>query len=312
MPLSRSQSLGLAAVLEDCSVQLDILGLRLAVQTDREQGPAAAQEKARLTKLRRDCQYVSQLVFKLHSELEEKQSISSLLQVVEEEEQKMKAEDMQREAEAEQKQRLQTLDRQKEELRQKIKTLKDIHQQTSLVNFELMELSDRKKKLEEANIAHQLKEVQRTNSETEEQLEEQRKKMQLQLIEERKVHEKSKTFLKNRHTELQQQLQQWQQRTTQMQQEKVKQLNRVCCKRTMNLDRLTEMRRVFKEMELVVMEDKEEQEKLHQQQVEARAATKLQVWWRGCMVRRGLGSFKKVDDKKGKKKTAKGGKKKKK
>ncbi|XP_031734467.1 dynein regulatory complex protein 9-like [Anarrhichthys ocellatus] len=308
MSLSRIQSLGLAAVLEDCSVQLDILGLRLAVQTDREQGPAAAQEKARLTKLRRDCQYVSQQVFKLHSELEEKQSISSLLQVVEEEEQKKKAEDMRREAVAEQKQRRQTLDRQKDKLRQKTETLEDIHRQTRLVNFQVMEQSDRmarKKKLEEASIALQLKEVQRTNSHTEEQLEEQRKKVQLQLMEERKVHEKSKTFLKNRHTELQQQLQQWRQRTTQMQQEKEQQLNSVCCKRTVNLDRLTEMRRKFKEMELVVMDDKEEQKKLRQQQAEARAATKLQAWWRGCKVRRGLGSFKKADDKKGKKKNKK-------
>ncbi|XP_068590726.1 dynein regulatory complex protein 9 isoform X2 [Cebidichthys violaceus] len=308
MSLSRIQSLGLAAVLEDCSVQLDILGLRLAVQTDRERGPAAAQENARLTKLRRDCQYISQQVFKLHSELEEKQSISSLLQVVEEEEQKKRAGDMRRQAEAELKQRYQTLDRQKDEIRQKIETLEDIHRQTREVNFQLTEQPDRmarNKKLEEASVALQLQEVQRKNSQTEEQLEEQRKKVQLQLMEERKVHEKSKTFLQNRHEELQQQLQQWQQRTTQMQQEKEQQLNSVCCKRTVNLDRLTEMRRKFREMELVVMEDKEEQEKLRQQQAEARAATKLQAWWRGCMVRRGLGVFKKADDKKGKKKKKK-------
>ncbi|KAM6936669.1 dynein regulatory complex protein 9 [Lycodopsis pacificus] len=233
MPLSRIQSLGLAAVLEDCSVQLDILGLRLAVQTDREQCPAVAQEKARLTKLRRECQYVSQQVFKLHSELEEKQSISSLLQVVEEEEQKKKAEDMRR-----------------------FITPKLPHAVPPL-------------------------------------------KPSVRLFQ-----------------ELKQQLQQWRQRTTQMQQEKEQQLNSVCCKRTVNLDRLMEMRRKFKEMELVVMEDKEEQKKLRRQQAEARAATKLQAWWRGCMVRQGLGSFKKADDKKGKKKkkkkTTKGGKKNKK
>lgn len=43
--------------------------------------------------------------------------------------------------------------------------------------------------------------------------------------------------------ELQQQLQQWQQRTKQMLQEMEQQLNSVRCKRTVNLDRLTEMRR---------------------------------------------------------------------
>lgn len=39
----------------------------------------------------------------------------------------------------------------------------------------------------------------------------------------------------------------------------------------------------------------------------------LQAWWRGCMVRRGIGSFKKAEeDKKGKKKKKEGKKKKKK
>lgn len=71
----------------------------------------------------------------------------------------------------------------------------------------------------------------------------------------------------------------------------------------------------------MVKEDREEQEKLRQHQEEARAATKvtackgftillssilisnfktltmqLQACWRGCMVRRGLGSFKKADE----------------
>lgn len=42
MSLSRVQSVRLAAVLEDCSNQLDILGHTLSLQIDREQGSAAA------------------------------------------------------------------------------------------------------------------------------------------------------------------------------------------------------------------------------------------------------------------------------
>lgn len=111
--------------------------------------------------------------------------------------------------------------------------------------------------------------------------------------------------------ELLQQLQQWEQQTKQMLQEKEQQLNSVGCKRTVDLDRLTEMKRKvsrsycwtclgelsrmlnrmhghyelnitemrnfvqFREMQQVVMEDREEQEKLRQQQEEAGAATKV-------------------------------------
>ncbi|XP_054478063.1 dynein regulatory complex protein 9 [Anoplopoma fimbria] len=316
MSLSQIQSLRLAAVLEDCSDQLDIVGLTVAVQIDKERGSAAAQEKARLTKLRRDCQYVSQQVLKLHLELKEKQRISSLLQVVEEVEQKKKAEDMRREAKKELEQRMQSILRQKDEFQQKTETLKDMTQQARDMKYQLNETSSRfadKKKLEEKSMVLQLQQVQRETSQTERQQEDQRELLQIQLMEERRVHEKSEKFLQNRHKELQQQLKQWQQLTKQMLQEKEQKLNSVCCKRTVNMDRLLEMRRKFREMEQVVMEDREEQEKLRLQQAEARAATKLQAWWRGCMVRRGLGSFKKAeDDKKGKKKKKEGKKKKKK
>lgn len=43
MSLSQSQSLTVAAVLEDCSDQLDIVGHTLTVQMSRERGAAAAQ-----------------------------------------------------------------------------------------------------------------------------------------------------------------------------------------------------------------------------------------------------------------------------
>ncbi|XP_018537837.1 dynein regulatory complex protein 9 [Lates calcarifer] len=160
-------------------------------------------------------------------------------------------------------------------------------------------------------IELKFQQIQRETIQAEKLLEDQLELLQKQLKDEARVHEESKKFLQNQHEGLQLQLQQWQEHTQQMLQEKEQQLNHVHCKRTVNLEKLSEMRRKFKQMEQVAMEDREEQEKLRQQQAEARAATKLQAWWRGCMVRRGLGSFKKAEeDKKGKKK--KDGKKKKK
>ncbi|XP_036930706.1 dynein regulatory complex protein 9 [Acanthopagrus latus] len=314
MSLSQSQSLTVAAVLEDCSDQLDIVGHTLMVQISRERGAAAVQEKARLTKLRRDCQYISQQLSKLHVELKEKQRFSSLQRVVEEQEQRKEAENMRREAKRQLEQRKRSLQSQKSELQQKTKKLQDMYQFANILRHELHEQSLKilhRKKIVEKNNELQLQQAQKECSQAEKLLEDQVELLHRQLKEEARVHEESEKFLQNHHEELQRQLQQWQQDTKQMQQEKEQQLNTVGCKKTVNLDRLMEMKRRLREMEQVVLEDREEQEKLRQQQAEARTATKLQAWWRGCMVRRGLGSFKKAEeDKKGKKK--KDGKKKKK
>ncbi|KAG8010326.1 Protein spire-like protein 1 [Nibea albiflora] len=157
--------------------------------------------------------------------------------------------------------------------------------------------------------------TQKDVSQTEKLQEERQELQRKQLEEEIKVYEGSKQFLQNQNevsTNLQKQLQEWQQRSNQMVQEKELQLNGLCRQKTVNMDRLKDMRRKSRVMEQVVEEDRVEQDVLRQQQAEVRAATKLQAWWRGCMFRRGLGSFKKEEDKKGKKKKKEGKKKKKK
>lgn len=90
-------------------------------------------------------------------------------------------------------------------------------------------------------------------------------------------------------------------------------------------------------MEQLVMEDKVEQQRLQKEQAKVTAATKVtqssesaefrslsddafvlththlaqvQAWWRGCMVRRGLGPFRKTEDNVKDKKKKKKGKKK--
>ncbi|XP_068425357.1 dynein regulatory complex protein 9 [Clinocottus analis] len=302
MSLSRIQSLRQVAVLEDCSDQLDVLELTLAVQIDKKRGPAAEQEKARLMKLRSDCQWASQQVFKLYSDLEETQSISSLLQMLEEVEQRKNAENIRREAKTKLEQRNQTLQIQKTELFQKKETLENMSVLAKDLNFQLNAQSTRMANEEKGRVLQVL----RDTSQVERQLEEQRELLQIQLMEEKKVHERSVKFLQSHHEELKQQLLQWQQRTEQMLQEKEQQLNSVCCRRTVTLDKLSEMKRKFREMEQVVIEEREEQKRLRRQQVESIAATKLQAWWKGNMVRRGLGSFKKADGKKGKKKKKEG------
>ncbi|KAK5892834.1 hypothetical protein CesoFtcFv8_013184 [Champsocephalus esox] len=310
MSLSRIQSLRLAAVVEDCADQLEILGHTLTVQIRKERGDSADQEIARLTKLRRDCQSITQQVSLLHVDLEEKQCITSLVQLGEEEEQKKRDDQMRREAKKELEQRNQALRLQYEEAQEKNEKLKDLSKQARDLQHKMEDLSGKmahRKMLEEKNLELQLQQTQREGSQAEKLHE--HELLQRQIKEETRVHEESETFLQRRNEEVQQQQEQWQQTTKQRLQKKEQRLNTESCRRTVNLDRLMEMKRMYRGMEQVVMEDREEQEKLRQEQAKARAVTKVQAWWRGCMVRRCLGSFKKEE---GKKKKKEGKKKKKK
>ncbi|KAM4580978.1 uncharacterized protein PAE49_005636 isoform 2-T2 [Odontesthes bonariensis] len=277
MSLSQVQTLRVAAVIEDCVHQLDILGHTLTAQINKEQHTAPGEQMAQL-----------------HFQLDERQSFSSLQQVVEREEQKSKDEENRKKAKTELEQ---SLKKQQQEIQEKKEKLNDM----STLRAQLKEvIALRKMTVKPKTVP---KPVQKENCKPEKLLEDQLELLEIELKEEKRSHEVSERFLLNQHTELQQVLYQWQRRTKQMLQEKENQLNSVCCKRTVNLDKLMEMRRKFREMELVAMEDKEEQEKLRQKQEEARVATKLQAWWRGCMVRRGLGPYKKAEeDKEGKKK----------
>ncbi|XP_029958257.1 dynein regulatory complex protein 9 [Salarias fasciatus] len=299
MSLPHTQSLRSAAVVEDCVLQLDILGHALEVQISRQKGPAAAQEKARLSKMKKDCESISLQMSKLHLELEEKHSFDSLRNVVDKKEQHKKDEEKKREL--------------MEELEQRRKHLleKEAEEQARKVSEKLSASSRQKGQSLESkqdlkkNIELQLLAEEKATARAEELLQDQLDLLYKKLKEEMTVHEESEKFLQDQHEELQQQLQKWQQLTKQIQQEKKEQLISVWGKKTLGFNRLMETKGRFRVMEQVVMEDREEQEKLRQQHAKVRAATKLQAWWRGCMVRRGLGGFKTDASKKGKKKEGK-------
>ncbi|XP_008290621.1 dynein regulatory complex protein 9, partial [Stegastes partitus] len=304
MSLSRSQSLRMAAALEDYSPKLDKVGDDLTEQISTE---PAAHEKVRLAKLSRDCQYVSLQMSTLCLELEEEQSFSSLLQAVEEEGQKQKAEVKKREAKMELVCRAQTLQRKQEEFQLKTEKLKDVNEccrDLMKQHKEIRKITNiMKNKDRNIELQLQLQLRQKETHQAEKLLEDQLELLHKQLTGEMGLHQETEIFLQNQHKELQQLLDEWEQRTKEMLHKTEKQLNTVCCKKTLNFDRLMELKRQFTEMEQVIMEDREEQKKLLQKQEEVRAATKLQAWWRGCMVRRGLGCFKKAEEnKKGKKK----------
>ncbi|CAN9514145.1 unnamed protein product [Ophioblennius macclurei] len=293
MSLSRIQSLRLAAVVEDCTLQLDIVGHTLEVQTSRLKGSAAEREKARLNKLKKNCESISRLMSKLHLELEEKNSFNTLLDVVEKKEHQDKDDEKKRELMEELEQRRQRLlEMEAQEQARKA------NEKPAASARQLLEIKQDLKR----NIELQLLAEEKATAKAEKLLQDQLDLLQKKMMEEMRVHVESEKFLRDQHEELQQQMQKWQQLTKQVQQDKKEQLISVWAKKTLSSSKLMEIKGMFRMMEQVVIENREEQEKLRQQQAKVAAAIKLQAWWRGCMVRRGLGSFKGDASKKGKKK----------
>ncbi|XP_041668144.1 dynein regulatory complex protein 9 [Cheilinus undulatus] len=303
MSLSLTQSLRLSSGLQDCSDQLDIVGQTQQISSDR--GSAAIQETGRQTMLKRDCQFISLHISKLCTELEEKNKFISLQQLVEEDE---KAESIRREEKNIIQQEKVHLRREKEESQHKAEELKDVCQLAKDLGRQLYEKSikvARKKAVVAKSTEVQLQQTQKETIQTEQQLEEQLELLQKQIQRKIKIHEEFEAFLQNQNKELKQKLQQWQESENHAKREKEQQCYNVQRKRTIHLDKLMEKKRRFTEMKQVVVEDREKQEELRLQQAEARAAIKLQAWWRGCMVRHGLSGFREQEEKKGKKKEGK-------
>lgn len=290
------QRLRLEAILEDCSDQLDILGHSLTLRLSREQGPTSAKEQARLTNLRSDCESNSENVCQLHLELEENLSFSFVQHEVEEEEEREKAENIRCEVKRKLEQRKKTQQRQQDELRQKTELLQEMDQHIKDLR---QEVNEQVSKI--IGIENILELTQKERDHSEELLMNKLELLNQQLEEEKRVHMESEKFLQKKFEELQK-LKHWEQSTEQMMQEREELLNSIGSKRTVNLDRLAEMRRKLADMQQVVMEDRDEQELLLTMEAEETAATRIQAWWRGCIVRHGVNVLKKDEEaKKGKK-----------
>uniref|UniRef100_A0A096LQ26 Dynein regulatory complex protein 9 n=1 Tax=Poecilia formosa TaxID=48698 RepID=A0A096LQ26_POEFO len=287
--LSKIQSLRTVAALEDCAHQLDLLGHSLSVQISRERGSTSTQEKDRLVQLKADCQFICHHVTKLCFELEDTQSFESIPQAMEEDEAQKACISPPREEEKMRKEREQALLIQQQEIEDK----KDQIHTNSTSSASLCKKSSLRntKKSKTTILSTQMAKESWRKAQLMDQLE----LLQKQMEEEARFHEETVKFLQTQYEEFQQRLHKWKQQTKKMQQEKQSKLDNLGCKRTLNTDKLMEMRRMFKEMERVVLEDKKEQELKRQQEEEAKAATTIQAYWRGTMVRRGLGPFKKLD-----------------
>lgn len=135
--------------------------------------------------------------------------------------------------------------------------------------------------------------------------------------EEERVNAEIESFLRTHTERLQKMVEHWMEKYEADVDQKQKELDILKASKAKDLERLQELTRLYAEYEQVVVEDRVEKEKARrkaeQEAMELRAAIKVQAWWRGIMVRKGLGAYSKKKKKKGKKgkKSGKGKKKKK-
>ncbi|KAM4771320.1 dynein regulatory complex protein 9-like isoform 2-T2 [Rhinophrynus dorsalis] len=134
--------------------------------------------------------------------------------------------------------------------------------------------------------------------------------VKVKMDEEIRVHVEIENFLRQHQQELEEKLEYWMEKYDKDTEEKQAELNSLKASRANDLILFQELALQYKEYEKVIIEDRLEKEKLlkqkKQEKLELASVIKLQAWWRGMMVRKGLGPYKKTKSKKGKDKGKKG------
>ncbi|XP_041733171.1 dynein regulatory complex protein 9 [Coregonus clupeaformis] len=270
-----------------------------------------------LAKVQRDRQFVAHVITDVLAELQERGTFHSLVLAVEEEKRR--------------KANLLDIIIREEEGRRRTKALQrqllDIHKEKSLelqrreemtahLKDQLQEMKAKtglERKYVKSSAELLVYQGQKTNIHAEKQLEDEIRLLQERLEEERRVHMEMETFLKEHQTSLGEKLEVWMERYERDMEDKQQELNSLRNNKANNLSQLQELAKKYRDSEQVVIEDRLEKEarrrQLEMEHMERDAATKIQSWWRGTLVRRGLGPFKK--GKKPKSKEGKKGKKKK-
>ncbi|XP_061074033.1 dynein regulatory complex protein 9 isoform X2 [Conger conger] len=340
---SSVERLRLIAVLQDCEDQLAVLENIMPntsmghLEVDStctahssmmwEQRKKAAQQcqaegagvpSDSLAQVEYDRNFVAEVITNLLKELRVTGTFHTLLSTIEEEkERKARIRDfILREEEG--RRRTKTLQRELVDIRkEKVVELQRCDEMIAHLKDQLQETKARTE-LEMKYVSRsselQVYQEQKLNSMKEKELEAELMRMQQKLEEERCSHIEMERFLKEDQSALEEKLEMWMERYEKDMEDKQQELNTMKNNRASTLAQLQELAKQYRESEQVVIADRVEKENLRRERekedMEWAAAIKVQSWWRGSMVRQGLGPFK--TGKKPKAKEGKKGKKKKK
>ncbi|KAG9272925.1 dynein regulatory complex protein 9 [Astyanax mexicanus] len=266
-----------------------------------------------LAKVERDRQFVAKVISDLLAEIQESGTFHSLVQATEEERKKSDGEDHLHDTVIREELRIKALRKQlvdvQEEKTSELERLEGIK-----VELEQQLQQITLKKNIEKNYATSSAELliyqgQKLANQKEQGLEEEKKMLQAKIEEEIRVYIENESFLKTYQTGLEEKLDYWMERYEKHIEAKDQELTSLKSQRANTRAQLHSLAKKCREMERVITDDHLEKEnrrqQLERQQLEREAATKIQAWWRGTLVRRGLVSNKN----KSKKPKAKGGKK---
>ncbi|XP_028855953.1 dynein regulatory complex protein 9 isoform X2 [Denticeps clupeoides] len=256
----------------------------------------------KLTKFERDRQFVAKVITDVLVELREKGTFESLFQAVEEKKKK--------------KAQLQDIIKRDQECSQAIEDLQK--QLVDIRKEEAWDLAKRdemiahlKDQLQEAtfktglereyvknSVELQVYQAQKLNALSQKELQDEILLLLKKIEEEKCVHKETETFLKKHQANLEEKLEFWMQRYERDTEEKEKEMDTLRSSKANNLTKLQDLAKRCVECEKVIIEDRMKKENLQMQRekelLERQSATKIQAWWRGTMVRKGLGALKKA------------------
>ncbi|XP_073784878.1 dynein regulatory complex protein 9 isoform X2 [Danio rerio] len=339
------EELRACALLQDCADQLSVLGniIRPGAETQRTElhlktaqlmagsslsnfsGELKSQKHFKiqqtllasdnLAKVQKDRQFVSDVINALLEELQKKNNFQSLFSAVAEE-RKKKAELLDiinREEEG--RRQIKKLQKQLLDIRkEKTEECERLEEEVAILKDQVQDMrvrTNQQGKFVKSCAEQLVYQESKHNSYKENELEDEVKMLQEKIEEEKNVHFETEAFLKQQHANLKQKLQYWIHRYEKDMEEKEQEITALQNKRNSSQTRIQDLSKKCKDMENVVIEDRIEKEHLRAQmekeQREKNAATKIQAWWRGTLVRKGPRSkkadkSKKKDGKKGKKK----------
>lgn len=130
-------------------------------------------------------------------------------------------------------------------------------------------------------------------------------RLQMSLEEENRVNGETELWVKKHHAQLQEKVEFWMEKYEAEVDQKSHELSVLKASKATDLLKLQELTKKYIEYEEVVLDDRAQKEKAkkaaEKAELEIRCATKIQAWWKGVMVRKGLGAYaKKKKGKKGK------------
>ncbi|XP_025079142.1 dynein regulatory complex protein 9-like [Pomacea canaliculata] len=142
---------------------------------------------------------------------------------------------------------------------------------------------------------------------SEKELKDEIERLQSKIDDENRTNSEIESYLRSHREDLSRKLEYWIDKFEKDKDAKQYELDVLKATKAKDLERLQNLSKKYNEYEQVVLEDRIEKEMLRRKQkqdsVQLRACIKIQAFWRGCMVRKGLGPYSK------KKKKGKGGKK---